>query len=341
MTNRRARPTVRVLQEDLTSDWRNPSHRRALDSGQLDELHPLSELPHPIIEKALESFGPDPADDKFVGPIASSTRLHLLEIKQSQWRGGIWKDPESGVCWLVVAGLAKGNHQDRDDFYEVVKRENETGEPDRWLPSDTDILLLERETAARIRTQWELDIQHEVLESLKLIHTGGTHRFSMDHAVSGQGHYASVDLTVVPMRTEGPTQDDGAIDSDDIIVEFHPNSEYKGSDLFWLFTTRVLTSINPPWHGWDRFDNSYSNIGEIGAWTQRIHDLEQLVASGTLEVSDPGSHSHFTHKKHLAGKTINGEAVRALCGIYLVPTQDHERLPTCPTCEAAYAELPK
>lgn len=109
--HRRARPTLRVLREDLTSGWESANPRRALADHRLTDLHPLSELPHPIIAKAANSFGADDAQDNYVGPVMSSTRLRLLEIKQSQWRGGVWEDPEMQVCWLVISGLAKGGHE--------------------------------------------------------------------------------------------------------------------------------------------------------------------------------------------------------------------------------------
>ena len=148
MHNRRARPTLRVLKEDLTSDWDSPYPQRWLAAGDYRELHPVSELPHPVIRKATESFGTDAADDNFVGPIASATEVRLLEIKQSQWRGGVWQDHTTGVCWLVVAGLAKGNHQDRDDFYKRVERANDAGGIREWLPTEDDSRLMRQETAA-------------------------------------------------------------------------------------------------------------------------------------------------------------------------------------------------
>src|SRR6185437_12319775 len=107
---RRARPTLRLIQEDLTAGWESPQPRRLLAEGIPDALHPLSELPHPIVTKAMESFGPEAANDNHVGPIAASTQLRLMEVKTGQWRGGVWKDPGTGVHWLVVAGLAKGGH---------------------------------------------------------------------------------------------------------------------------------------------------------------------------------------------------------------------------------------
>lgn len=339
MNNRRARPTLRVLRQDLTSDWKSPSPKRALEEGRLDALHPLSEQPHPIVEKALQSFGTDSADDNFVRPISSSSRLRLLEIKQSQWRGGVWQDPDSGICWLVVAGIAKGNHQDTDDFYEVIKRVDESGDPDRWLPTEEDQQLLKRETAARLRTEWEIDIQRAVLEALKIVHTGGTHRIEINHTVPAEGHFASVDITVTLVRKEDFPADEEIIEADEILVEVFPKDR-KFPGLFWQLIIRLLTSIEPPEQSWDTFGNTYSNIGDLGAWTQRIQSLSELVDSDRLAVSAPGNHSHYTHKKHLAGKTLNGNAAHTLCGVYFVPMRDHESFPTCPTCQSLYSELP-
>lgn len=340
MYNRRARPTLRVLREDLTSGWRFPHPQRAIEDGRLDDLHPLSEQPHPIIEKATESFGPSEENDNFVGPVLSSTRLRLLEIKQSQWRGGVWQDPETGVCWLLVAGLAKGDHQDTDDFYQIVKRGTESGDPSRWLPAEEDHLLLKRETAARLRTEWELDIQRAVYDAMRNIHAGGAYRIEIDHLIPSKGHFASIDLTVSLMRENDLSADEN-IEIDEIVVEISPKDIYAGTNLLWQLAMRVLISIDPPEQEWDVFGNTYSTIGEPGAWFRRVQSLSELVDSNILAVSEPGSHSHYAHQKHLAGKTISGSAVHTLCGVYFVPAQDHDSLPTCPACQARYAELPR
>jgi hypothetical protein len=304
-----------------------------LADGHLGELHPLSELPHPIIAKAVDSFGASAADDNYVGPIASATRLRLLEIKNSQWRGGVWEDPESRVCWLVVAGLAKGGHQDRDDFYKSIERENESGDPTSWLPTRQDARLLKQETAERIRTEWELEAQRLVLDALRVIHAGGTHRIDISHPVPGKGTFAHIDFTVATVREDG-------YEADEVELAIVPKDQYAGSALLWQLTIRLLISINPPEQGWDRFGDTYSNIGEPGAWTKRLDELDALVVSNELAVSEPGSTSHYTHRQHLAGRTINGDAVRALCGAYFVPTQDHESMQECPTCADRLAELP-
>ncbi len=333
MHSRRARPTLRVLTEDLRADWESPYHRRLLEEGKVDELHPLSELPHPIISKAATSFQHDNDTDNYVGRIVSSTQFSLMEIKVGQWRGGVWRDEQTGVHWLAVAGLAKGNHEDRDDFYQRIKRENDDGDPKRWLPTIEDERLLKRETAARLLMEWELRVQGEMLGALEEVHEGGLVRIDVNHPLAKKGRVAEIHIEVVQVR-------ESDYEADEIVVEILPETAFVGGNLYWQLTLRTLISLLPPEQGWDRFKDTYSNIAEPGYFTSRKDVLETLVEQGVLAQSEPGQHSHYTHKQHLAGSTIEGTAVRAMCGVFFVPTQDHDSLPCCPTCQERLSELP-
>lgn len=334
MHSRRARPTIRLLVDDLRDGWSSPHPRRMLDEGNYDALHPLSELPHPIIAKATETFGMVADDDNPVGPIASSTQLRLMEVKAAQWRGGVWVDPETGVHRLLVAGMAKGGHEDHDDFYMRVQADNAGNAPQRWLPTELDRRLLKRETAARLITEWELAVQVRVLEALRRAHTGGAELFAIDHPLPWKGLLASLTLTVNPVREPD-------YESDDIMVEIDPVARYTGQHLLWQLTVRVLAALNPPQEDWDRYGNTYSNIAEPGSWTVRLAELETYVERHELVEPEPGRHCHYTHRKHIAGSTIEGSAVRALCGAYFVPCRDHTDLPVCPNCQQRYAALPR
>ena len=172
-----------------------------------------------------------------------------------------------------------------------------------------------------------------MLDSLRHIHAGGSRRIQVSHPVPGRGTLARIDLTVNAVREED-------YEADDVLIEVVPEKHYAGSQLLWQLTVRVLISIEPPEQAWDRVGDTYSNIGEPGAWSKRVDTLGALVEANELAVSKPGSTSHYTHRQHLAGKTIKGEAVRAICGVYFVPTQDHDALPTCTTCQERLEELP-
>ena len=332
MHSRRARPTLRLLVEDLTADWASPYPRRVLTSGSFEDLHPLSELPHPIVAKAADSFRHDGDTDTFVGSIASSTTVPLMEIKAGQWRGGVWRDDTSGVHWLVVAGLAKGGHEDRDDFYEQIRRHDHTDEPLRWLPTDEDRRLLKQETAARLLTLWELSVQDQLLEALRAIHAGGTQQVEIAHPITRDA-VATLTITVTLVR-----EPDYA--ADEVDLELTPTRAHAGSNLLWQLTLRALITLSPPEQGWDRYKDTFSTIAEPGYLTARVAALEALTADHELAESEPGHSSHYAHRQHLAGSTINGTAVRALCGAYFVPTQDHETLPCCQTCQTRFKELP-
>lgn len=267
-----------------------------------------------------------------MGLIASSTQLLLYEIKVGQWRGGVWRDPKTGVHWLVVAGLAKGNHDDRDDFYEIVARASDTGGWGAWSPTPEDERLLKRETAAKSLTNWELQVQRKVWEALTVVEEGGSIRFDVDHPSAAQGRLAKIDLRIVPVREHD-------YEADEVVAEILPDD--RGSQLLWPLATRLLTSLHPPQHDWDRFGDTYSNIAEPGAWRERTGKLAALVSLGELAESEPGRHSHYAHRQHIAQYTIEGLALRAACGVFFVPTQDHEGLPICPECSEQIQALPK
>ena len=104
----------------------------------------------------------------------------------------------------------------------------------------------------------------------------------------------------------------------------------------------LLISINPPEQGWDASGNHiFSNMGEPGSWSGRAIELRALCGANEMAVSEPGTASHYTHRAGLLSSTVEGRAVRALCGVYFVPTQDHEKLPQCDTCATRYSKLPE
>lgn len=326
MYSRRARPTLRVINEDLGAGWASPEARRAAAAGREIDLHPLSELDHPIVAKAVECFGEDPSQDNPVGPIRASTAYPLYEIKVSQWRGGVWIDPDTAVCWLVVAGLAKGNHEDRDDFYQRVQRQHQGEQAASWLPTAEDRRLLKREMAARLLLEWELHVQSQVLSALQQVATGGTVVIDIAHPSPQQGRLATVELEVCSIMDGTPV--------DEVLIEILPSqSKYRGYDLWRKLVLRVLCSVHPPEQDWDTARDIYTNIGEPGAWTVRCGELSALVQRRELALTVSGQVSHYTHRKNLTESTVGGRAVRAVCGVFFVPTQDHEKLEVCTTCE--------
>lgn len=331
---RRSRPTLRVLQEDLASGWASPAPRRILDADRFEDLHPLSELPHPIISKAAESFSDDDDADNPRGLIRSSPSIPLHEIKIQQWRGAVWEDPETGVHWLVKAGLAKGGHNDTDDFYQQIERAEQHNTITTWLPVAIDRRLLRQESAAFILSRWERGLQAKVQAVLSHVGSGGQSEMRIQHPVENDSDIASALITVCPVRDEDYS-------ADEIVVEVDTDDAYKASDLEWTMITRILTAIHPPVQAWDRFRNSFSTIDVPGAWINRAELLTDLNSHGELAELQPGAYRHYSHKPHIADSSVNGAGIRALCGIFFVPHEDHAALPMCPDCSARWSTLPR
>ncbi len=330
--SRRARPTLRVLREDLQDGWSQAAARRALTEGRVEDLCPLSELPHPLILKASEWFGSDPAEDNYHQLIQCATALALLEIRSGQWRGAVWTDPDSGVRWLVAAGLAKGGHEDGDDFYARLKRIFDANREQVLLPTGDDHQLLKLESANALIRSWELQLQGQMVLALAAIASGGATRLEVQHPTKGS-LLATVEVVLAVEPGDGYSVEA-------FVVTIDLEKPYRGSDLAWTMTLRVLTCIYPPAQEWDRFGDTMSMMAEIGYAARRAEVLTELTDRGELCQSLPGAVSHWTHRKDLAESSVEGRAVRAMCGAFFVPYQDHDALPQCPECAEVRRLMP-
>jgi hypothetical protein len=74
-------------------------------------------------------------------------------------------------------------------------------------------------------------------------------------------------------------------------------------------------------------------------------EIEQVVTEPTTrpEYREPGDDEKFSHwvdKDDLMRGTVEGVAVRALCGKMWVPTRDASKFPVCPECKEVWENLP-
>lgn len=331
--SRRARPTLRVLRDDLGDGWPTPFTRRAIEAGDIEAIQPLDTLDHPILQKASRSFTDDPTADSYVGPIASVSSARLLEIKSGQWRAGVLVD--SDACWVVAAGLAKGGHKDRDDFYESLERQEENGTLRSLLPSQEDRDALKRERASALIASWQHEVQRLLLDALRAVKHGGAADISVpspDPKAAAGEIFARITLEVALPEDDYPYED--------VVLEFSFADRWKSGQLRWLLTVQALATLNPPEDGWDASGGIYSNLLEPGTLAQRAQEVQKLSDRGEIARSASTSHAHYTHRKNLAKKSADGTAVSALCGAYFVPRRDPDALPICPECQTLHSELP-
>ncbi|MFT3943676.1 MAG: DUF3039 domain-containing protein [Ancrocorticia sp.] len=327
--SRTARPTLRVIREDLTSGWSTPYFLRMLDKGEVSALHPFPSLPHPLIARAADSFGEEPQEDHHEGPVRSAGKYNLKEIKDGQWRGGVWAQDE--VCWLVVAGLAKGEHKDHDDFYKKVERLSDERASEIFRPTEEDIHLWRREVAATKMSEWDLRVQRLMTDLLERALSVGSSRLEIKHPLPEKlpntaRLLATVELEVKPIREPD-------YEYDDVLLTIEVADRWLSSDFAWHFIIRALTIVNPPEQDWDRFGNDLSTMAEPGVLAKRLTQLRELNSRQELAQSEPGIVAHFVHKPTLTKHSYKGTATQAACGVIFVPRQDHEALPVCPECE--------
>ncbi|MFC7449705.1 DUF3039 domain-containing protein [Rhodococcus daqingensis] len=315
-----------MLRDDLVDGWDDPACQRRIAAANWDALHPLAELAHPVIAKAAELYGSDPDNDPTPQPIASASDPRLLKFRLGQWRAAIWSDPDTGVRWLCAAGLAKGGHRDRDDFYEQIADRVQRGHGSDLLPTEHDRVLLRRETATWLLTEWELHIQSDVAYCLVDLAETSVASFRIRHPTRN----TDLAFVTVKLTVDAPHMEEFQVDID-------WRSNHQGSHLGIVLVRRVLTSIAPSAQEWDVHRWSYSQIVEYGHRARRVAELHHTASTQELLAHDPGSVSHYVHTLHIARSSVEGGAIRALCGVFFVVTQDRADKDVCPACQEQIA----
>ena len=336
MTRRTARPTLRTVREDLPDGWGNAYPKHAIERGDPQEAMPLASLDHPILSKAAKCFDEDPTQDSPVGLVRAAASERFHEVKVNQWRAAVWVDKEEDACWVVAAGLAKGDHEDRDDFYKRIERIEAGSGVSCLLPTAEDERLRKLELAYSLLDDWYLANQRAVAEALSKMVSGGTTGLTVrapETAIEKGRHEILAEVDIIVERFEDPDYH-----AEEVVLTVDEQADWRGSQLASAFTLFLLACVHPPETDWDVAHGSYSNILEIGTLADRIAELREMSESGVRATPQMVTESHYVHKRDLSERAVEGRAARSLCGVYFVSRQDHADLPVCPDCSAAYAE---
>ena len=306
--------------------------RRLLDEGRGQECLPLTKLPHPLTEKAAELFVW--GSDGYIKERISEAADHVLlwKIEYGQWRAAVLEDEALEVYWLCAAGLAKGGHRDRADFYKTLGRKLASAGHEWLLPTEEDRRLLKVERATRILGAWELAIQARVYEALsRCLDSRAACRFTVSHPVSTT-ELAELELEVC--------FDDEA-EMVDVFLSVSP-APLTGANLWWRCVLIAMAAIEPEEQAWDGSGVDpvvYSVLCESSKLYTRCSTLGSLVQAEELATLEPGRVAHHTPRAHLTEHTVNGTAARALCGVHFVPRQDFAGLEECRECNAELERL--
>jgi hypothetical protein len=129
LPERRSRPTIRCLRDDL-----------GIDLPTVDVDLGLTE--HPLMDEARRVAPAAPRGQK---RILAIDRPLVYRLRHGRWRGATWLEDEAARFWLLAgAQRAAGSHS---DAYEVFVALHEAGE---LLPNDDDRLRDVVERDARV-----------------------------------------------------------------------------------------------------------------------------------------------------------------------------------------------
>ena len=130
-TNRRARPTIRCLIEDL-----------GLELPGLDV--DLGEIDHPWLDELRRTAPTSPTGQKRILSIA---RPLIYRLRVSSFRGATWVDEEHGIVWLCAVRRREADSDD-DAFAWFAELHTRGGQ---LLPSEDDRLRDRAEAAIRLQ----------------------------------------------------------------------------------------------------------------------------------------------------------------------------------------------
>lgn len=315
------RPTLRCLREDLTDDWGDVRHRRAVE--HLDACPPLHRLDHPLVRHAVATFG-DAESEANRESISGLYDPMWYKLKTGRWRGAVFID-EAGQAWLCAAGRRYGGES--KDFYPTFMREITALGSKHFLPTSEDSKRLARERAEERLEEWESSVHTLAVQALKAAAIGEVNAFVLDGLAPIAGPLGVV--TVEVARIE-----DGADSIGEIIVTVEPG-DWSSTDLLERAEIVVLAAICADEESWVP---SHAGAQRIYSVTDSIGGLDRTIERSAEPdrspgQTQPGARSHYAHKQRLADSYVEGRATRALCGVFFVPHRSPEGLETCATCE--------
>lgn len=147
MSNRRARPTIRCLSEDLGIEVPGID----VDLGGLD---------HPLLVEARRVSPTAPLGQKRVLDI---DRPLVYRIRHGPWRGATWLDEANEILWLL--SVERREEDSPDDAYEHFVGLHARG---KLLPTDEDRVRDRAETVGRFVDRIEKEIPSSLSDARNL-----------------------------------------------------------------------------------------------------------------------------------------------------------------------------
>ncbi|MFI2565618.1 DUF3039 domain-containing protein [Paenarthrobacter sp. NPDC018779] len=213
--------------------------------------------------------------------------------------------------------------------------------PSRYLPAAADIRLQDVETKVARREAWLAQLRLSALVCLSECSDSEESRSL--HVPSPSPALVADPLLHLTFELEQVEFDD------DKLVEVFLRVQRMDHSRPNLMSTAVETLksvIEPVADAWRVLpgvgtDEIWSTLVSANVVNQAKVAADTGVLPAHLQQTQVklGVQAHYTRKEQIVEASVEGNAVRALCGTWFVPTSNPETVPVCPSCKAAHEKL--
>jgi len=278
-----------------------------------------------MIRKVVDDFPIGSDVDKKRESISGLSDPFFWKVKTERWRGAVYVDANS-QAWLVAAGL-RYEREPSKDFYQRFMT-SARADVKAFLPSADDRALLLREVnenriLARESAieEWALSRVREARDAANGLSDGELTFADRDGRVRT---LAKVTFLLAPPEVPGEPYE--------LLIELEiVDWEHQ---RIWEWDEQVIlaaiSSCEGSWGTTVRATRMHSiDIVSEEELDALCHGDRSATRQGRMS---PGAVTHTVHRKRLTESVIEGQAVKAVCGKWFVPRQDHTNLPMCQTC---------
>lgn len=337
------------------SGWGNVGQQRAfstlrsiVNSGGLDSdiARALDSLPttaradHPLVASFFSSFESDDAGIRRES-ISGLSDPHWWKQKVARWRGAATDAAivGDGQVWLCAGGLrAAGESR---DFYASFMESIHVHGSTQFLPQGEDRRLQAVEEKVARLEAWHDQLRLGVLVCVAECDVTGERRSFHVPAPAPAGVQAPLVHLVLELVRVG--------DEDDELVELLMTVRDQDHLRPHLVTDAIETArglLEPVSDAWQVLPG----IGTDQIWSVLVS--RETLESARSAASDGevperlrqsnltlGVQAHYIPKEKIVSASVEGDAVRGLCGRWFVPTSNPDALPVCPACEVMHQKL--
>ena len=343
------RPTLRVLRECLSNpdDWEDPEQCRSIARNDFKSVIPLSSLKHPAV-MAGKSLTVDEDSGANLTIFKHSIRARLQsiwkEVRSEQWRGLVTQPETESRWWLLHAGLKRTG--DRSNVYDQVERLSEAEIKSLYpVQDDRDLLVLE--TSAMANRRWRMDCLTTLIDAIASAANASEMQYPAELPPPPGRTVSPLNIEVELVRLD--YEEDPTFETPVEVLLSLRLLDWDDDVIRQAVVPQLVGFMDPQKERW----SVHTVEGKVTVYSVEITEvrLSQLTAAvelGAMEgaslagaiVAPTNNSAHYVAKSTLVEAYVDGMEVRALCGQWFVPTQDHTEKPVCLSCEKEFAELP-